>query len=153
MSQVSELTCPPSSIGNSVDTMLAASVGNSDMLVGGAYKSVGAVKNLDMSVGGASKSFGAAEDPIAAIEDAADDEFVRILVKPCGKTASFWSFYKVYNPTHHPDLKDLAHCMLCHVDISTKGRSTSGLTKHLQHRHREEYESIEEKVPSGISTA
>jgi hypothetical protein len=39
MSQVSELTCPPASIGNSVDTMLAASVGNSDMLVGGASKS------------------------------------------------------------------------------------------------------------------
>ncbi len=36
MSQVSELTCPPASIGNSIDTMLAASVGNLDMLVGGA---------------------------------------------------------------------------------------------------------------------
>ncbi len=110
-----ELTCPPASVGNSVDAMLAASVENLDLLVGGASKSVGAVNNLDMSVGSASKSFVAAEDPTAAIEDAADDEFVHILFKPRGKAASLWSFYKVYDPTHHPDLKDLAHCTLCHV--------------------------------------
>ncbi len=45
---VSELTCPLASIGNSVDTMLAASVENSDLLIAGASKSTGAMKNSDM---------------------------------------------------------------------------------------------------------
>ena len=48
MSQVPELTCPLASIGNSVDTMLAASVENSDLLIAGASKSTGAMKNSDM---------------------------------------------------------------------------------------------------------
>jgi hypothetical protein len=133
--------------------MLADSVENLDVLVGGASKSDGATKNLDMSVGVASKSVGAAEDPTAATEDAAAADFVHHLVKTHGKTANFWSFYKLYNPTHHPDLEHLAHCMLCQPDTSTKGCTTSGLNKHLQHRHREEYDSINEKGPScGIST-
>ncbi len=138
MSQVSDVTFPLDSIGNSntiVDTMLAALVENSDKSVGGAPKSVGAI----------------VEDTTAATEDTAAADFVRHLVKPRGKTANFWVFYKLYDPTHHPDLQDVAHCMLCHMHISTKGRTTSGLNKHLQHRHREDYESMNERGPSCMS--
>jgi hypothetical protein len=127
LSQISDVTFPLDSIGNSntiVDTMLTALVENSGKSVGGTPKSVGA------PVG----------DTTAATEDTAAADFVRHLVKPRGKTANFWTFYKLYDPTHHPDLQDVAHCMLCHTNISTKGCTTSGLNKHLQNRHREEYE-------------
>ncbi len=107
---------------------------------------------LQCPVGGASKSVGApVEDTTAATEDTAAADFVHHIVKPCGKTANFWAFHKLYNPTHHPDLQDVAHFMLCHTNISTKGRTTSGLNKHLQHRHCEEYESMNERGPSCMS--
>ncbi len=83
MLQVSDVTFPWDSIGNSntiVDTMLAALVENSDKSVGGAPKSVGA----------------SVEDTTAATEDSAAAEFVHHLVKTCGKTANFWTFYKLY---------------------------------------------------------
>jgi len=51
----------------------------------------------------------------------------------------------LYDPTHHPDLQNFAHCILCHASISTKGRTTTGLTKHLQYKHREEYEKMNER--------
>ena len=66
------------------------------------------------------------------------------LIKPQGKTATFWPLYKLYDPTHHPDLQNFAHCILCHVSISTKGRTTTGLTNHLQYKHCEEYEKMNE---------
>ncbi len=89
--QVSDVTFPLDSFGNSntiVDTMLAALVENSDKSVGGTPKSVGTP----------------VEDTTAATEDTSAAEFVRHLVKPCGKIANFWAFYKLYDPTHHPDL-------------------------------------------------
>jgi hypothetical protein len=118
-----------------VDTILAALVENSDKSVGGAPKSVGAP----------------VEDTTAATEDTAAADFLHHLVKHRGKTANFWDFYKLYDPTHHPDLQDVAHCMPCHTNISTKGHTTSGLNKHLQHRHHEEYESMNERCPSCMS--
>ena len=67
------------------------------------------------------------------------------LIKPRGKIATFWTLYNLYDPTHHPDLQNFAHCILCHASISTKGRTTTGLTKHLQYKHREEYEKMNER--------
>jgi hypothetical protein len=135
-SLIHETTIPSIGYSNTiVDTMLAALVENSDKSVGGAPKSVGAP----------------VEDTTPATEDIAAADFVRHLVKPHGKTANFWAFYKLYNPTHHPDLQDVAHCMLCHTNVSTKGHTTSGLNKHLQHRHCEEYESMNERGPSCMS--
>jgi hypothetical protein len=110
------------------------------------------VENSDKSVGGTPKSVGApVKDTTAATEDTATAVFVCHLVKPRGKTANFWAFYKLYNPVHHPDLHDVAHCMLCHTNKSTKERTISVLNKHLQHRHHEEYESMNEKGPSCMS--
>ncbi len=108
--QVSDVTFPLDSIGNSntiVDTMLAASMENSDKSVGGAPKSVGAP----------------VEDTTAATEDTAAADFVRHLVKPFGRweDRQLLGFYKLYDPTHHPHLQDVTHCMLCHTNISTKG--------------------------------
>jgi hypothetical protein len=90
-------------------------------------------------------SVGAVEDLMAGTEETAAATLVRHLVKPTGKTGNFWAFYRLYHPNHHPGFKDLSHCLLCHTDISIKRRTTTGLNKHLQHKHREQYESMNEK--------
>ena len=87
-------------------------------------------------------SIGAVEDLTTGRKETAT--VVRHLVDPTGKTGNFWDFYKLYDPIHHPDLQDLAHCTLCQTDISIKGRTTTGLNKHLRHKHREQYELINE---------
>ena len=115
-SQESELTFE----SNTVHSMLSDSVGNLNKSTDG---TLGDTENI----------------PTATATSAYH------LIKPRGKIATFWTLYKLYDPTHHPDLQNFAHCILCHASISTKGRTTTGLTKHLQYKHREEYEKMNER--------
>ena len=41
---------------------------------------------------------------------------------------------------------------LCHTNISTKGHTTTGLTKHLQYKHRKEDEKLNERSASSMGT-
>ena len=54
--------------------------------------------------------------------------------------ADCWKFFKLYDPLFHKDKGEKAHCMLCGNSFSISGRSTSGLSKHMKAKHREEWE-------------
>jgi hypothetical protein len=82
-----------------------------------------------------SRSESSSTATVGAVEELTEESvtFVRHLVDPKGKTGSFWQFDKVIRPHS-------SSCTLCQTDISIKGRTTTGLNKHLRHKHREQYE-------------
>jgi len=58
----------------------------------------------------------------------------------------------LYDPRYHPNHRENAHCTHCFADISIKGRTTSGLKRHLQSRHREQFESINDTASTSSET-
>lgn len=75
------------------------------------------------------------------------------LLNPRHKTGLCWKYFKLYDPRHHSNMKDKANCTLCHADISIKGRTTTGLTKHLKHKHLVEWEALNERKASSFSSS
>ncbi len=149
LSQVSGMTSSPARMGNNTsagagsgsvveDTATAASART------GNNKSVDTM--LAASVAAAAEG---AEEISATVATP-----VRHLIKPTGKTGAFWGFYQLYHPNHHPgNLQNVAHCTLCQTDISIKGRTTTGLTKHLRFKHREQYESMNDNKADDSHTS
>ncbi len=149
LSQVSGMTSSPARMGNNTsagagsgsvaeDTPTAASART------GNNKSVDTI--LAASVTAAAEG---AEETSAAVATP-----VRHLINPTGKTGAFWRFYLLYHPNHHPgNLQNVAHCTICQTDISIKGRTTTGLTKHLQFKHREQYESMNDNKADDSHTS
>lgn len=67
------------------------------------------------------------------------------------KSSQYWRYFKLFDSVAHPDKKSYAACIICfdlckysRGTISAKGGSTSGLLRHLQHCHPEEYFAITE---------
>ena len=83
------------------------------------------------------------------IEGADDDEMEWFLCRPSGVHSSWWDHYNKFNPLKHPSMKDKAACLLCFKakkytlgTVSLKGGNTSGLSRHFQHNHREEFDKF-----------
>jgi hypothetical protein len=54
------------------------------------------------------------------------------------------------------DIEDLVCTLdvpLCQTDTSIKGQITTGLTKHLGHKHREQYKSMNDNKADGSNTS
>jgi hypothetical protein len=105
---------------------------------------------LATSVENSHKSNGDVQVITAATENTA--AVARHLIKPHRKTGNFWAFYMLYDLQYHPNHRENAHCTLCFADISIKGCTTSGLKRHLQSRHCEQFESINDTASTSSET-
>ena len=154
LSQVSGMTSSPARMGD--NTSAGAGSVAEDTAAGSVAEDTAALartgnnKSVDTMLAASVVAAAAAEG--AEETSAAVATPVR-LIKPVGKTGAFWSYYELYHPNHHPEKQNLAHCTLCQTDISIKGRSTTGLTKHLRYKHREEYESMNDNKADGSQTS
>eukprot|EP00956_Cyclotella_meneghiniana_P041904 scaffold244197_cov36-Cyclotella_meneghiniana.AAC.2 len=100
----------------------------------------------------------------SADKDGDKDEMEWFLCKPTGVTSKWWDYFHRINPLKHPGYKDCAACLICFKNkkatqgtVKTKGGATSGLKRHMQSHHREEYDKIEAKksntvIPSNSRT-
>jgi hypothetical protein len=60
-----------------------------------------------------------------------------------GNSSPCWSFFKLFDPSRHPDLEQYAQCTLCDTKISHgKDHSTSGMNKHLMFKHVDVYKKM-----------
>ena len=149
LSQVSGMTSSPARMGDNTSAGPGAGSGSvAEDTATAALARTGNNKSVDtMLAASVAAAAEGAEETSAAVATP-----VR-LIKPVGKTGAFWSYYELYHPNHHPEKQNLAHCTLCQTDISIKGRSTTGLTKHLRYKHREEYESMNDNKADGSHTS
>ena len=153
MSQVSGMTSSLDCMCNNTFAGAGAGAGAGSVAedtATAALARTGKNKSVDTMLAASVVAAAAAE---GAEETSADVATLVRLIKPVGKTGSFWSYYKLDHPNHHPEKQNLAHCTLCQTDTSFKGRTTTGLTKHLQYKHREEYESMNDNKADGSQTS
>ena len=150
LSQVSGMTSSPARMGDNTSAGARAGAGSVAEDTA-ALARTGNNKSVDTMLVAASVVAAAAAE--GAEETSAAVATPVRLIKPVGKTGAFWSYYELYHPNHHPEKQNLAHCTLCQTDISIKGRTTTGLTKHLRYKHREEYESMNDNKADGSQTS
>ena len=54
-----------------------------------------------------------------------------------------WSFFKLFDPSRHPQLKMYVQCMLCDSKISQGADGlTGGMNRHLMYKHAAEYKTM-----------
>ena len=65
---------------------------------------------------------------------------------PSASVAPCWAYFRLFDPSHHPDLESYVQCMLCDARISRGGdRSTGGMNKHLMYKHIKEYKEMKQE--------
>ena len=70
----------------------------------------------------------------------------KLICPPTHFKSEWWNYYYIYCPIKHPkkELKDLAICRLCKIDISIKG-SRTGLRRHIVLKHAKEVPELKKK--------
>mmetsp|Transcript_18809 Transcript_18809/g.31684 ORF Transcript_18809/g.31684 Transcript_18809/m.31684 type:complete len:106 (+) Transcript_18809:123-440(+) len=64
-----------------------------------------------------------------------------------------WKYFRMYNRSSYPNKQNVAVCNICYLDSNKKniveikigGSSTTGPKRHLQSKHRKEYDEMEGK--------
>ena len=72
-----------------------------------------------------------------------------------GKHSNWWGHFRKFDPRHHKGYENKAAYMVCFEKkesaagtVSIKGGSTTGITRHFKHHHRDIFDEQENKRPA-----